>query len=110
MNKGLENLNDLIIENLICSEKSQERVRIIEKELKEKEQYEEILNDYGLTLANFREACLFYAWLKSEKLNFDNGAKKLKALNILKKYIDITFFFSNYEITEEDCDLLKEVL
>ena len=34
MNKGLENLNDLIIENLICSEKSQERVRIIEKELK----------------------------------------------------------------------------
>ena len=45
MSKGLENLNDLIIENLICSEKSQERVRIIEKELKVLEIIKEMLDD-----------------------------------------------------------------
>ena len=36
--------------------------------------------------------------------------KELKALEIIKRFIDINFFFANYELTQEEYNLLKEVL
>lgn len=136
MNKGLEALERVKkFSVLLDSEKDivKDLVEIIpntlnaiEKELKVLEEHEEILSDYNLTLANFREACLFYAWLKSEKLNFDNGAKKLKALEIIKEKnvnaygikhskdvydYNLTYASNGKEqLTQEEYDLLKEVL
>lgn len=100
---------------------------IIEKELKAYQEHEKILDDYDLTLVNFREACLFYAWLKSEKLNFIDGAKKLKALEIIKelansfddlpcgKYvqeqvIEIIKKYLKEHLKQEEYDLLREVM
>lgn len=89
-------------------------VLIIEKELKELEEHEEILNDYNLTLADFREACLLLAQWKSAGLNWADYEKQKKALEIIKKHIwyykeQNRFIFVNMD---EDGikDLLKEVL
>jgi len=127
MNKGLEALKDLqehgyqrtMVEFF-------ERLEIIEKELKEYKQHEEILNDYGLTLANFREACLLLAMLKGEGRTIHNIDKQLKALEIIKNKrvcIDALLNMSLREyndmckyvwiipiLTSEEYDLLKEVL
>ena len=137
MNKGLEALKDLqehgyqrtMVEFF-------ERLEIIEKELKEYKQHEEILNDYGLTLANFREACLLLAMLKGEGRTIHNIDKQLKALEIIKeKNVDIVgikkLSLEDYnkgvelgdkykpekmkeypykKLTQEEYDLLKEVL
>lgn len=110
---------------------------IIEKELKEYQHHEEILNDYGLTLANFREACLLLAMLKHEKRNIRDIDKQLKALEIIKEkgvnvgyfifrlvhndlsyeeyieeqetpYLDI--YVSRKKLTKKEYNLLKEVL
>ena len=94
----------------------------IEKELKGYEQYKEILNDYGLTLVNFREACLLLAMLKGEGRNIHNIDKQLKALEIIKEMLDnhlleklnansrkiFKDIFDN--LPKEKQDLLKEVL
>ena len=100
-------------------------LKIIEKELKEHKELEEILNDYGLTLVDFREACLLFAMLKGENLNIHNIAKQLKALEIIKKKKVEVFLLTNIartledynncapenlQLTQEEYDLLKEVL
>ena len=99
----------------------------IEKELKALEEHNEILNDYGLTLVDFREACLLLAMLKGENLNIHDIAKQLKALEIIKNKPVNTNWFTYYKDYEEYCedteyvneskrlakeeyDLLKEVM
>ena len=94
-------------------------VRLMNYELGEK-----VLKDYGLTLAEFRRACLTYTQFKNCKAD-----KNLKALVIIKeKEIDVYLLsgckkvsqYNNsvdlYEIpnkrhlTQEEFNLLKEVL
>lgn len=83
---------------------------IIEKELKEYQHHEEILNYYGLTLANFREACLLLAMLKGDGRNIHNIDKQLEALEVIKKYPNtVKRYIMNY-LPQEEYDLLKEVL
>lgn len=78
----VKNYRDLEPKLMICEK---EDFDIIEKELKDYEQHEEILNDYGLTLANFREACLLLAMLKGEGRNIHSINKQLKALEAIEK-------------------------
>ena len=100
---------------------------IIEQELKEAETYKEILNDYGLTLANFREACLLLAQWKSAGLCWADYERQKEALNIIKeKQVNVSALleldtleeYNDYcdmvsgckHLTQEEYDLLKEVL
>ena len=128
-NEGLEALEDFKKEYCvrcigICKDCE---LSIIEKELKDYQQLEEILNDYGLTLVNFREACLLLAMLKGEGRNIHNIDKQLKALEIIKKknfdlyylqdskdldqYNDCCDHYRNLcYLTQEEYELLKEVL
>ena len=90
-----------------------ECLSIIEKELKEYKQHEEILNDYGLTLANFREACLLLAMLKGSGRNIHNIDKQLKALEFIKKCFYVAKSSGAILLTDygfEHKEELKEVL
>ena len=58
---------------------------IIETALKEHEEHKQILNDYGLSLVDFRHACFTFAQFKNSK-GFEGVENKLKALEIIKKY------------------------
>lgn len=40
----------------------------------------------------------------------DTIEQELQALEIIKKKVDINFFFANYELTQEEYDLVREVL
>ena len=100
----------------------------IEEALEEYEQHEEILNDYGLTLVDFREACLLSAMLKGEGRTIRNIDKQLEALEIIKtKRVNIHILLESnnveeyndsvyvcegikYKLIQEEYDLLKEVL
>ena len=129
MSKGLEALKDIIrianIESEVMpNSKLDKDFKVIEKELKELEEHEEILNNYNLTLANFREACLLLAMLKDEGLNIHDIAKQLKALEIIKKkWVNVLYFRGSssleeynshhatwHKLIQEEYDLLKEVL
>lgn len=90
--------------------------------LKELEKHEEILNNYNLTLADFREACLLLAQWKSAGLNWADYEKQKKALEIYKNKIVDSFWliesnnleqYNNGEnefLTQEEYELLREVL
>ena len=56
---------------------------IVESAIKDYQLHKEILNDYGFTLANFREACLVLAQFRG--IGFTGIEKKLKALEIIKE-------------------------
>lgn len=74
---------------------------IIEKELEEYQQHEEILNDYGLTLANFREACLLLAQWKGAGLCWVDYEKQKKALEIItEKNVAITMIKQTQSVAE----------
>ena len=95
---------------------------LIEKELKEYQLHEEILNEYGLTPANFREACLLYAQWKSAGLCWADYEKQKKALEIIKNIGILKPYETSggqcwletmcdaIKITKDNYDLLKEVL
>lgn len=105
-------------------------VAIIEKGLIALEKHKEILNDYNLTLANFREACLLLAQWKSAGLCWADYEKQKKALEIIRNVIkndlnkvlicnenvittrgmETRYYFLGKEITKEKFELLKEVL
>ena len=103
-----------------------EGVEEIENALKDYEVHEQILNDYGLNLCNFREACLLLAMLKGSGRNIHDIDKKLEALEIIKKKIVLIDVFIESEsandynefvskskerhLTQEEYELLKEVL
>lgn len=125
MSKGLEALKQYRSQQTGVNVYADELLDIVEKELKEKEQYEEILNDYGLTLANFREACLLLAQWKSAHLSWAEYDKELQALDIIRKkpfnnvwffyYKDYEDYYENAEyadekkkLTEKEYNLLKE--
>ena len=130
MSKGLEALERISNHIEVSFDySSDDDLNIIEKELKEHEQHEEILNYYGLTLANFREACLLLALLKGEGRNIRDIDKQLKTFETIKHFIKslaLTFVFSNDKTivivggddfeywykceTQEEYDLLKEVM
>ena len=103
MNKeGLEAFNDIkqLVATIEFAGKkdgavANEELNTIEKELKELYERREMM-------ARFNEAC-------EPHIIEDEVYKKARALDILKKYIDIQFFFANYEITQEEYDLLREV-
>lgn len=97
MTKGLKELNKIkelnILYDIEMTKNGEEYMKendinlnIIEEELEEYQQHEEILNDYGLTLANFREACLLLAMLKGEGRTIHNIDKQLELLEILKAF------------------------
>ena len=61
---------------------------IIETALEDYQLHKEILNDYGFTLVNFREACFLLAQFRG--IGYTGIENKLKALKIiLEKEIDI---------------------
>lgn len=122
MSKGLKALKQYRNQQVGVNVYADELLDIVEKELKEHEQHEEILNDYGLTLANFREACLLLAMLKGEGRTIYNIDKQLKALEIIRN-IGILRPYETCggqcwletmsdatKITKDNYDLLKEVL
>ena len=117
MSKGLQAFNKIKNDSYKTYEEERVCYEIVEKALEDYEQHEEILNDYGLTLVNFREACLLLAMLKGDGRNIHNINKQLKALEIIKdNEIDIRLFKKTksykdyYPLTKEEYDLLKEVL
>ena len=55
----------------------------LEKELKALEEHNEILNYYGLTLADFREACLLLVQWRGANTCFCDIEKQKKALEII---------------------------
>ena len=96
----------------------------LQKHLKEHEEHKQILNDYGLSLVDFRHACFTFAQFKNSK-GFEGVEKKLKAIEIIKEkllYIDFKlllsstdyevycFMVGNGKLTKAEYDLLKEVL
>lgn len=115
----------------------EEELDIIETALKEYEEHKQILNDYGLSLFDFRHACFTFVQFKNSK-GFEGVEKKLKALKIIKeKEVNVYILqwylkHSSYEqyaddfernrrdcdlpdlgdkiLTQEEYDLLKEVL
>ena len=105
---------------------NQEAFDIIETALKDYETHEEILKHYGLSLVNFREACLLLAMLKGEHLNIHNIANQLKALEIIAKknvlpshikntqtceeYNHFAWLIQRDYLEEQEYNLLKEVL
>ena len=127
MTKGLEELEALKL-TLLAEGYHQDVLQscaIIEAELKELKEHEEILNDYGLTLANFREACLLLAQWKSAGLCWADYEKQKRALEIIKKkrvdinhllkcqeldYYNSSFYNRERELTQGEYNLLKEVL
>ena len=116
--KGHFNPKDIVNKELF-----EEDFNVIEKELKELEEHEEILNDYNLTLADFREACLLLAQWRSAGLNWADYEKQKKALEIIRdKQVavdellrcadceDYNDFAGSNSLTQEEYELLKEVL
>lgn len=95
---------------------------IIETALKDYEEYKQVLSDYGFTLVNFREACFTLAQFRGS--GFTGIEKSFKALEIIiEKNVDIHLLKNasdlndynsvipyEYELTQEEYDLLKKVL
>ena len=125
MSKELEALKELkYVHDTECGEDKSvnERFALIETALKDYQLHKEILNDYGFTLVNFREACFLLAQFRGS--GYTGIENKLKALKIIQeKEIDIPLFndCSNYyeyneycakksQLTQEKFNLLKEVL
>lgn len=114
--KNLREQNDFLKQRNIPREyRYDDELDIIETALKEYETHKKILKDYGLSLANFREACLLLAMLKGEHLNIHNIANQLKSLEIIKECFDFNGFEefipnSKWYQSESKQKLLKEVL
>ena len=128
MNKGLEALKRLTrtldLDGSVHRQLIIEDKEVIEKELKDYELCEEVLNSYGLNLTNFREACLLLAMLKGEGRNIHDINKQLKALEIIsEKRVQVGGLLYGsclegynkgreiaYQLSQEEYNLLKEVL
>lgn len=96
---------------------------IIETALKDYEEHKQILNDYGLSLVDFRHACFTFVQFKNSK-GFEGVEKKLKVLEIIKeKEVNVFIFLhsgdletyndmveDNRKLKQEEYDLLKEIL
>lgn len=137
MNEALERIKGHFNpKDIVNKELFEEDFNTIEKKLKETETYKEILNDYGLTLADFREACLLLTQWKNNNLCWADYDRQKKALEIInKKSVNVLMFkahfiiskpeyeeyqyyldncekysFSAFYLTKQEFDLLKEVL
>ena len=106
----------------------EEELGIIETALKDYQSHENVLNEYGFTIADFREACFLLKQFRES--GFLDVEKKDKALKIIiKKKVNVLMFvcYANsgkngfkmynqameneeWQLTQEEYDLLKEVL
>ena len=141
MNKGLEELLNPYGVNLPCLREqeceytyTETQKIIIEKELKEKQEQDEILTHYNLSSKDLEEACKNLKTIKNGDfgLFFEDYEKQKKALEIIKeKKVNTSLLFNTKNhwdyndyvsrsqiylhssskcLAQEEYDLLKEVL
>lgn len=100
----------------VCEEEAKEHKDIIETALEDYEQCEKTLNHYGLTLVDFREACLLLAMIKGEGRNIHNINNKLKAFETIERvlkeyglqdYLRITENVEDYPNIEDFYELIR---
>ena len=114
MNKGLEALKELPATTL----EEAEAVDVIEQELKDKEDYDKLCEEFRVSFPQLREALVLYRCFDIESNN-----KKLKALELIKEKCVVSFAKENPKddfartryttdnyyktVSDEEYDLLK---
>lgn len=114
MIKGLEALEEISLLVDVRKEHINKYLNIIEKELKDKEKFDNFMKRYNLN--SIEELDDFFNQCLNKEIEKCSKCKELKALDIIKRVLNIPYKkveIENWEImryiTKEEYALLKEV-